>query len=193
MLRTRIALGCAVASLGLLSGASAVGAQGYDDDVAQVPIGSATADETGTASGTFDLPDDLTEPWEIVAVGEDPDGEERIVLVTNSGGDESAAAATAPTGDVAPLSASAVRFELAQVADSITVSATGFRPGSQVLFVVRYVPAQAAGGGSGGGGFLPRTGSEVAAFVGVGAGLVVLGAAAFAGARRRASSVGSRS
>ena len=43
----------------------------------------------------------------------------------------------------------------------------------------------AAGQGQGGGGALPRTGSDVGELVGIGSGLIALGAAAVWGSRRR--------
>ncbi len=95
-----------------------------------------------------------------------------------------------PPGVVTALAASAVRFGAAASAPEaarLTVSASGFAPGSSVLFVIRYVPATSAGssGSSGGGGILPVTGSDPQVMVGIGLGLLVLGGAAYTGTRRR--------
>lgn len=171
----------------ILAGSVPVSAQevdevGYDPSKVLVFLATVTASPQGVATADLVLPAETAPGYEITAEGVGPTDEFRGVLATVSDDEEDAMGAQIET------SAGTLRIQLTSavvpsqaVDQSITATATGFKPMSSVDFSVRY-PRDDANEGI---GDLGRTGSDVGGLVGIGAAMVVLGAGALWGRRQR--------
>lgn len=171
----------------------------YDPAQTLIPLGSATADDTGFVLVDLTLPDEVTEPYEVILAGlaAEPPNEDVPYSVIADVSD-----AVGGDTQVVSLGAEAAGWSEGEMAGAllpavvgdptISASASGFRPNSEVQVSVRFFPAAPPGeeppAEQTGGTALPTTGSDIASTVVIGFLAVVVGAALVAlalGRRRR--------